>query len=187
MDRVKLTIIELENFADSERIASPVTADAVLSFVKAHLSFLPDPELIELDGDAVVLQFKTPGEAKRSAESADGKRQGVYGEEALKVREPASIFYLVDALQRFEGMSMDQIQAVAFEVGIMASGGLRFTDPHKLYTLRSLPGETFTALRLLCFYFVGFQKLDSSLDLMLNLGDAYRVALKLFKAKQDQR
>jgi len=99
----------------------------------------------------------------------------------LKQKEAATVMYCLDALKRFQSMSKERIQEIAFEVGMLGTAGIDYSKPDRRYSLKSLPGEQFTGLQLLVFMFVGFKKTDPALNSGLDFDDAYRMALTLFE------
>ena len=66
---------------------------------------------------------------------------------------------------------------------MMGQGGLDYTSSDKQYELRSIPGERFSGLHLLSLMYVGFQRVNPSLDLQLPFEEAYRKALTMFGEK----
>jgi hypothetical protein len=93
--------------------------------------------------------------------------------------------YCLDALQRFEGMSRDQILKIASEIGFMGRGGLDYASSEKKYNITAFEDESFSGLHAMCLMYVGFQKVDPSIDLQMPLEDAYREALALFEQEED--
>jgi hypothetical protein len=91
--------------------------------------------------------------------------------------------YLVAALERFEHMSIQDIQPIAFEIGLLGTTGIDFTKPDRRYSLKSLPNEQFSGLQLLALLYVGFKRIDGSVDTGLDFADAYKAALTLFKGR----
>ncbi|MFH0992518.1 MAG: hypothetical protein V1799_21175 [bacterium] len=98
----------------------------------------------------------------------------------LKQKESATVMYCLDTLKRFENMPIDKIREIAFEVGMLGATGIDYTKPDRRYSLQALPGEQFSGLQLLVFIFVGFKKIDPTMNTGLDFEDAYQTALKLF-------
>jgi tetratricopeptide (TPR) repeat protein len=92
-----------------------------------------------------------------------------------------AVFYLLDALRFFEHRTMDDIKRVSFEIARKGQGGLDINNPDKVYVLNSLEGQ-FTGLHLVCYMYVGFAKIEQSLDVGVPLADEYRMAQQLFKS-----
>ena len=76
---------------------------------------------------------------------------------------PDVLMYLTGAVERFAGMSLDQIQALGIEIAILGQTGLDINDPEPKYTLRSLPG-TFSGLHLCCLMYAAFKKFAPAQD-----------------------
>jgi len=90
--------------------------------------------------------------------------------------------YCLDALRRFQGKTREEIFKVASEIGLLGTSGIDYTTSGKSYTLKTLPGETFTGLQLLCLMYVGFKTIEPALDTGLDFKDAYEMALEVFNA-----
>lgn len=128
------------------------------------------------EGDAAPKQVRK--------ESAQPKAEGLTSAELLKQKEPATMMYLLDALQRFDRMEPEQIQEVTVEIGMLGRSGLDYADSEKKYTLRSLPGERFSGLHLMALMYVGFKRLDPEADTGIPFDDAYAMALALHQGKE---
>ena len=63
---------------------------------------------------------------------------------------------------------------------MLGAKGLKVSDPTECYTLTSLPGK-FSGLNLLCLEYVGFKRIDSSVDLGFDLAAEYEEALRILK------
>jgi hypothetical protein len=79
-------------------------------------------------------------------------------------------------------MPLEKIKEIAFEVGLLGTEGIDYTKPDRRYSLKSLPGEHFTGLQMLVFMYVGFKKIDPTVNTGLDFEDAYQTALKLLEA-----
>ena len=88
--------------------------------------------------------------------------------------------YCLDTLKRFEDLPNEKIKDIAFEVGLLGTKGIDYTKPDNRYSLKSLPGEQFTGLQMLVFMYVGFKKINPTVNTGLDFEDAYQIALKLF-------
>ncbi|MGA7951201.1 MAG: tetratricopeptide repeat protein [Thiobacillaceae bacterium] len=94
-----------------------------------------------------------------------------------------AVFYMMDALDRFAGMSKTDIGHVTMEVALLGRQGLRINDPDTRYTLRSMAGE-FSALNLLCLMHVGVRSFDPDADTGADLDKEYDVAKAMRGNKQ---
>jgi tetratricopeptide (TPR) repeat protein len=92
----------------------------------------------------------------------------------LKAKGPRmdAVFYLLDAMRLFRGMSLQEIQEITFEIGMLGKYGLDINDPHETHVLRSLPGRTFSALQLVCIMYAGFKRIEPGMDLDIDLSEA---------------
>jgi hypothetical protein len=124
-------------------------------------------------------------EAPRPTPAEEEKPSGPTDLEALERREPAVVMYMLDALERFEGMSGEQVFQIGSEIALMGQGGLDYTSPDEKYTLKTLPDERFSGLQLLSLMYVAFQQVNPSLDLHLPFEDAYRQALSMFQRREN--
>ena len=79
-------------------------------------------------------------------------------------------------------MPRDEIFKIVSEIGLLGKGGIDYSTP-KTYTLKSVPGEQFTGLHLLCLMYVGFQKIEPTMDTGLDFREAYTLALDAYKAR----
>ena len=182
MDRIRLPLTDIERFGDGAHIADRKNFKEVTSFIAKHLPFLRNPEVIFLDGSEVELQFKTPSES-RNPDSVGVS--GVDDPELLRIKEPASVLYLLFAIEQFSRMSTDEIRSLGFEVALMGENGLNFSESERKYRLKSLPGEKFSGLALMCLLFASFQHFAPEMNLQLDLDDAYKFAMQLHEGKQN--
>jgi tetratricopeptide (TPR) repeat protein len=110
-------------------------------------------------------------------------QEGATNPDLLKQKESATVMYCLDTLKRFENMPVEKIKEIAFEVGLVGTTGIDYTKPDRRYSLKSLPGEQFTGLQMLVFMYVGFKKIDPTVNTGLDFEDAYQTALKLYENK----
>jgi len=90
-----------------------------------------------------------------------------------------AMFYCLGALQYFAGKESEEVREVAFEISFKGTQGLDINDPDKKYTLETMEGS-FSGLQLVSYMYVGFQIIDSSQDVGIDLSAEYQAALKLF-------
>ena len=96
-----------------------------------------------------------------------------------------AIMYCLSAIEMFSKMSKEKVKDIAFEIGMLGTGGLSINDPKKKYTLEALDGE-FTGLQLVCYMFVGFKIVDKNLPPVADLENEYQQALKLYRSRLDE-
>jgi tetratricopeptide (TPR) repeat protein len=85
------------------------------------------------------------------------------------------VHYMRSALQRFKGMTTDEIKCLGVEIAVLGTRGLSINDPNKTYTIDSIPGE-FTALELVSMMYAAFQQFAPESDVGIDLSVEYRVA-----------
>ena len=91
-----------------------------------------------------------------------------------------AMFYCLGAMQYFNGMPVQDIQKVAFEIGMMGQNGLAVNNPSKKYTLNTMSGE-FTGLQLVCYMYVGFKSFAPEQDVGMDFSEEYRMAKQFHK------
>ena len=131
---------------------------------------------------AEVLKLKNWFEFQKD-DTIESKLEGVTNPELLKQKEPSSVMYLLSALQRFEKMSDDEIYKISSEIALLGSSGIDYASSDTKYSLASIPNEKFTGLQLMCLMYVGFKKVNPSLNPAPDLDNAYEIALKMFNSK----
>jgi hypothetical protein len=73
---------------------------------------------------------------------------------------------------------LNPLSPITCEIAMLGSLGLNLNDSEKKHTLQSLPGS-FSGLHLLCLQYVGFQILDPTIDVGIDLSEEYQAALEL--------
>jgi Flp pilus assembly protein TadD len=97
---------------------------------------------------------------------------------------PDVLMYCLGALERFEGMSKQEIQAIGQEIAILGMRGLDINDPSKKYTLRLLPGE-FSGLHLVSMMYVAYQQFAPDIDVGIDLAREYAAAREIHQSRQE--
>ena len=82
----------------------------------------------------------------------------------LTARGPRTdaVFYLLDSCS--SGKSLQEIQEITFEIGMLRQHGLDINDPQETHVLRALPGRTFSVLQLICIMYTGFKRIETGTD-----------------------
>ncbi|MEM7395524.1 MAG: hypothetical protein AAF492_24600, partial [Verrucomicrobiota bacterium] len=111
-------------------------------------------------------------EGRTRLAGAEFQSQGVEGE-----ANPEAVLYCQEALVSFATKEREEIQKVAFEIASLAMTGVDLNDPTPKYELASRPGKAFCGLQLVCWQYVGFQKLKPGADMGIDLSREYRAAL----------
>jgi Flp pilus assembly protein TadD len=95
---------------------------------------------------------------------------------------PDVLMYCLGALERFEGMTKPEIQAIGQEIAVLGMRGLDINDPSRKYTLRLLRGE-FSGLHLVSIMYVAFQQFAPDLDVGINLAAECAAAKELYDSR----
>jgi len=92
--------------------------------------------------------------------------------------------YLLDALERYDLVPVEKVREIAFEIAMLGREGLDYSSADTNYTLKSLPGESFTGLQLMCLMYAGFQRLAPEHELRMDLEEPWLKALEMFQARR---
>lgn len=109
------------------------------------------------------------------------------GPETVEQEHPAAVWFLLSALERYEPMTDDEVQAIAFEIAILGMGGLDHASSEQKYTLETLPGERFSGLQATCLMYAGFARIAPGQDTGMDLKEPFQVALQLHEARKRKR
>ncbi|MGA2585670.1 MAG: tetratricopeptide repeat protein [Candidatus Aminicenantales bacterium] len=93
-----------------------------------------------------------------------------------------AVFYLLDSIQLFAKKRNEEIRNISFEIAQKGREGLDINNPDKKYRINFLEGE-YTGLQLVCYMFAGFQIIDPSMDIGIDLSKEYRFAKNLFSSE----
>ena len=94
--------------------------------------------------------------------------------------------YCLDALERFEPLSTQEVRKVGLEIAVLGTGGIDPNDADKRYTLKTMPGE-FSGLHLLCLMFAAFKAVAPDRDIGFDVAREYRTAVALHAARKGKR
>ena len=114
-------------------------------------------------------------------------KQGTTNPALLKEKQPAAIFYFLDAFKRFDAMTPEQVRNVAFEIALLGRNGLDYASPDEKYELRSLPDRKFSGLHLMCLMYAGFKRVAPEHDVGMDLDDPFLTALQLHEGGEEKR
>ncbi|MEO6970992.1 MAG: hypothetical protein ABI217_08870 [Chthoniobacterales bacterium] len=112
-------------------------------------------------------------------------KEGTTNPELLREKYPAAVWFLLDALKRFASMDVEEVRAIAFEIGMLGRSGLDYASPDKKYTLRTIPEEAFSGLHLMCLMHAGFKRIQPDIDSGMDLDEPFLIALQLFDDNED--
>jgi tetratricopeptide (TPR) repeat protein len=122
-----------------------------------------------------------PGDQQPAAD--DVVREGTSNPELLRAKHPAAVWFLLNALKRYARLADADVRQIALEAALLGQEGLDYASPEKKYTLRALPGETFSGLELMCLMHAGFKRLAPGEDTGMNLDEPFLTALELFNGQ----
>ena len=114
-------------------------------------------------------------------------RQGTTNPALLKEKQPAAIFYFLDAFKRFDAMTPEQVRDVAFEIALLGRNGLDYASPDEKYELRSVPDRKFSGLHLMCLMYAGFKRVAPEHDVQMDLNDSFLTALQMHENGEGKR
>lgn len=94
---------------------------------------------------------------------------------------PQAVDYCLKALEKFKGMSHQEVAGVALETAALGQSGLDVNNPNKTYQLRSIPGE-YTGLNVVCIMYVAIEQVAPGQDVGFDIKSESEEALRIFKA-----
>jgi hypothetical protein len=115
------------------------------------------------------------------AATSEPLKEGTSNPELLKEKQPAAIFYFLDAFKRFDAMTPEQVRNVAFEIALLGRNGLDYAAPDEKYELRALPDRKFSGLHLMCLMYAGFKRVAPEHEVQMDLNDSFLTALEAYK------
>jgi Flp pilus assembly protein TadD len=113
----------------------------------------------------------------------DVEKEGTTNPDLLKAKAPASVLYLMEALDRFANLTNEEVKTVAVEIALMGQEGIDYASPDARYSLKSIPETKFSGLQLMCLMYAGFKQISPEMDAGIDLGTEYQQALGIWKAK----
>ncbi|MCX6910882.1 MAG: tetratricopeptide repeat protein [Verrucomicrobia bacterium] len=113
--------------------------------------------------------------------TAPPTREGTTNPELLRQKHPAAVWHLLNALERYDALPVEKVREIAFEIAILGQQGLDHASPDQKYTLRSLPGERFSGLHLMCLMYAGFKRVAPDHEVQMDLNDPFLTALQMHK------
>jgi len=119
----------------------------------------------------------------RHEATAEPLKEGTTNPALLTVKQPAAVFYFLDAFKRFDAMTPEQVRTVAFEIALLGRKGLDYAAPDEKYELRAMPDRKFSGLHLMCLMFAGFKRVAPEQDVEMDLNDPFLTALQLHQAQ----
>ena len=140
---------------------------------------LPKNETPAFDDEEPARSHLTPEEQEQ--QDAFDK---TYGEHKNPLLDMMVTMYMVAALEYFDGMPMEEIRKIAFQIAMLGVGGI---DPNKKgYQILAMPDKQFSGHELLAYYYVSWKIAEPEKLKMLGLpfDDNYITAKQMFDAKK---
>jgi hypothetical protein len=82
---------------------------------------------------------------------------------------------------------VEKVREIAYEIGLLGRDGLDYASPDQKYTLKSLPGEEFSGLNLMCLMYAGFKRIAPEHDLQMDLHEPFLIALEMYQKGDEGR
>ena len=111
-------------------------------------------------------------------------KEGTTNPALLKAKQPAAVFYFLDAFKRYDAMTPEEVRNVAFEIAMVGRSGLDYSSPDEKYQLRTLPERKFSGLHLMCLMYAGFQRVAPGHDVGMDLNEPFLTALQLHNHRE---
>ena len=115
------------------------------------------------------------------------RQEGTTNPALLREKNPAAVFYFLDAFKRFDAMTPDEIRNVALEIALIGRAGLDYASPEEKYKLRAIPNRKFSGLHLMCLMYAGFKRTSPEHDLGMDLNDPFLTAIQLHERGRENR
>jgi hypothetical protein len=81
--------------------------------------------------------------------------------------------HLVGAIEKFGGMSRQELQKIAIEIATLGTDGFDVNDSRERYQVPSLPGR-FSGLHMVCLKYAAFKIIDPTADIGFDLAKGLR-------------
>lgn len=90
-----------------------------------------------------------------------------------------AVMFLVSAINIYKQLNPEEIKRITFEIATIGDNGLDINNSNKKYKIPSLDNREMSGLSAICFMYVGFKIIDSTVDIGIDLSPEYTQALKL--------
>lgn len=151
-----------------------------------HLKPDEEYDLVEAFADMVGIRdwypwLPDPGHHEITGTTA---QEGSNNDALLRAKHPAAVWYLLSALERSDKLTTEQSQEIAFEIGAPGQNGLDYSSPAEKYVLKTLPGERFSGLQLMCIMNAGFKRFAPEVDGGIELDAPFLQALVIYEKRK---
>lgn len=163
---------------------NPADQQAVLGHAQALHGLGREKEADDLYVRVISMNGRSPmADVARDARSK--LAQGSFRERAPGGVRPDAVMYLLGAMQKFDKMTREEVQKVAFEIAIIGQRGLDTNDPAQKYSLKSLPGN-YSGLHMVCMMYVGFRKIAPEHSIGFDLSKEYETAMSMHRGGNER-
>ena len=166
--------------------------DKAIAHLQQALAKLPDDPLVLCglglclfrkehfeEADSYLKRYLALGKLPQT-EDAKGLRREILNRDLHKQGlRPDAVFYCLGALELFKDKPDEYVRKVTFETGLLGRSGLDVNNPDRKYRLKSLPGKL-SGLHIVSITYVGFRRIDPSVDIGTDLARESVAARKLF-------
>ncbi len=97
------------------------------------------------------------------------------------------VMYMLDAMERFDGMTPQKVGEAALEIAFLGRTGLKINDPTVKYSVKAWPEEQFSGLNLLAIMHVGIKSTQPEMDSGTDFDREYDVALAMANDKSPSK
>ena len=91
-----------------------------------------------------------------------------------------AVMYFISILNLFEGSTKEKVKQITFAASIMGINGFEINNPNKKYYFKELDKEC-TGLQMLCYMYAGFQIIDPSMKVGIDLSKEFNMAKEMKK------
>ncbi len=106
-------------------------------------------------------------------------RRTVIAQQTMRNRAPLRMdvaSYLRGAIDKFQGLSTEEVRAIGIEIAMLGQSGLDINNPNPQYTLRSLPGH-FSGIHLCAIMYAAFKHFAPHQDVGIDFSKEWETAM----------
>ncbi|HTW93044.1 MAG TPA: tetratricopeptide repeat protein [bacterium] len=133
------------------------------------------------EADKYLRRYLALGKLPQTEDAKEMRREILNRDLHQQDLRPDAVFYCLGALELFKDKPDEYVREVTFEIGLLGRSGLDVNNPDRKYRLKCLPGE-FSGLHLVSIMYVGFRRIDPSVDVGMDFAREYVAARKLFES-----
>ncbi|MFT2722366.1 tetratricopeptide repeat protein, partial [Deinococcus sp. A31D244] len=95
---------------------------------------------------------------------------------------PDALMYILGTLEKFQDMTVQEIQQVALEVAMAGQRGLDVNSSEQQYTLKTMPG-VYSGLHMVSIMYAAFKRIDPTMDVGFDLEREYNAARAMLRPR----